>query len=136
MNSVLETNRQQSLSTMWRAFPAGGASKCAPVTNTCTYAGTGYANPHAVTSIGDGLSTTTYSYDNNGNLASAGKGTATTTYGYDAFGQRVLQTGTSTTYIYANKWYSIASSTITGAKFATTTSYVFNGDTLLATVDQ
>src|SRR5262245_61755755 len=120
-----------------------------PDSGSYSYAGMGYANPHAVTSIGDGLSTTTYSYDNNGNLISAGNGTATTTYtydyanrltalnaggatttyGYDAFGQRVLQTGTSTTYIYANKW-------LTGAKFATTTSYVFNGDTLLATVDQ
>jgi hypothetical protein len=31
--------------------------------------------------------------------------------GYDAFGQRVLQTGTSTTMIYPFKWYSVASST-------------------------
>jgi hypothetical protein len=50
-------------------------------------------------------------------------GVATTTYGYDAFGQRVLQNGTSTTTIYPFKWYSIASSTGTGAKYATTTSY-------------
>src|SRR6266851_9189484 len=125
-------------------------------TSTYTYAGTGYANPHAVTQIANGLSTTTYAYDNNGNLTSAGTGTATTTYtydyanrltalfaggatttyGYDAFGSRVLQTGTSTTYIYPFKWYSVASSTGTGAKYATTTSYVFNGDTLLATADQ
>src|SRR2546427_4383610 len=116
-------------------------------TSTYTYAGTGYANPHAVTSIGNGLSTTTYAYDNNGNLTSAGTGTATTTYtydyanrltalfslgatttyGYDAFGARVLQTGTSTTYIYPSKFYSIASSTGTGAKYSTTTEYVFNG---------
>ena len=48
-----------------------------------TYAGTGYANPHAVTQIGNGVSTTTYAYDNNGNLTSAGNGTATTTYTYD-----------------------------------------------------
>jgi RHS repeat-associated protein len=61
---------------------------------------------------------------------------ATTTYGYDAFGSRVLQTGTTTTYIYPNKFYSIASSTVSGAKYATTTEYVFNGDTLLSTVDQ
>jgi len=60
----------------------------------------------------------------------------TTTYGYDAFGQRVVQTGTSTTNIYPFKWYSIASSTGSGAKYSTTTEYVFNGDTLLATVDQ
>src|SRR5205823_7144150 len=35
---------------------------------TYTYAGMGFANPHAVTSIGNGTATTTYSYDNNGNL--------------------------------------------------------------------
>src|SRR5712691_6824477 len=64
------------------------------------------------------------------------QGVATTTYGYDAFGARVIQTGTTTTTLYPFKWYSIASSTGTGAKFSTTTSYMFNGDTLLATVDQ
>jgi len=117
---------------------------------------TGYANPDAVTQIANGLSTTSYAYDNDGNLTSSGNGTATTTYkydyanrlialfaggatttyGYDAFGARVLQTGTTTTTFYPFKWYSVASSTGTGAKYATTTSYVFNGDTLLATVDQ
>jgi RHS repeat-associated protein len=121
-----------------------------------SYAGTSYANPHAPTQIANGVSTTTYSYDNNGNLiqkttdgttttyvydyanrlTALGVLGATTTYGYDAFGARVLQTGTSTTFIYPSKFYSIASSTGSGAKFATTTSYVFNGDTLLATVDQ
>jgi YD repeat-containing protein len=82
------------------------------------YGGVSYANPDAVTQIGNGLSTTTYAYDNNGNLVqkttdgttttyvydyanrliALGSGGATTTYGYDAFGSRVLQTGTSTTY--------------------------------------
>jgi RHS repeat-associated protein len=61
---------------------------------------------------------------------------ATTTYGYDAFGQRVLQTGTTTTYLYPFKWFSVASSTGTGAKYATTTDYIFNGDTLVSTIDQ
>src|SRR6516165_1546719 len=37
-----------------------------------SYFGTVYANPHAVTRIGNGLSTTTYAHDNNGNLISAG----------------------------------------------------------------
>ena len=36
------------------------------VTSTYTYASTGYANPDAVTQIANGLSTTTYAYDNNG----------------------------------------------------------------------
>jgi RHS repeat-associated protein len=104
----------------------------------------------------NGLVTSTFSYDNNGNLTqktvdgtsttyvydyanrliALGAGGATTTYCYDAFGARVLQTGTTTTTIYPFKWYSIASSTGSGAKYATTTDYVFNGDTLLATVDQ
>ena len=44
------------------------------------YAGMSYANPHAATQVANGLSTTTYAYDNNGNLTSAGNGTATTTY--------------------------------------------------------
>ena len=60
-----------------------------------TYSGIGYANPDAVTQIANGLSTTTY--------------------GYDAFGQRMLQTGTSATYLYPFKWYFVASSTGTGA---------------------
>jgi RHS repeat-associated protein len=66
----------------------------------------------------------------------SGADVVTTTYGYDAFGTRVLQTGTSTTNIYPFKWYSIASSTATGAKYSTTTEYIFNGDTLVSTVDQ
>ena len=125
-------------------------------TSTYTYAGMGFANPHAVTQIGSGVSTSTFQFDNNGNvvqkltdgvlttyqwdyanrLIALGVGNASTTYGYDAFGARVLQIGTSTTNIYPVKWFSVASSTASGAKYATTTEYVFNGDALVATVDQ
>jgi RHS repeat-associated protein len=120
------------------------------------YSGTGYANPDAPTQIANGVSTTTFSYDNNGNvtqktvdgttttylwdyanrLIALGVGGATTTYGYDWAGNRVIQTGTSTTSIYPFKWYSIASSTGTSAKYSTTTEFVFNGDTLVSTIDQ
>jgi uncharacterized protein RhaS with RHS repeats len=109
-----------------------------------------------VTQIANGLSTTTFLYDADGNvtqktvdgttttyvydyanrLTALGVLGATTTYAYDWAGNRVSQTGTSTTYLYPFKWYSVASSTGTGAKFATTTDYVFNGDSLVATVDQ
>src|SRR5882724_2316561 len=126
-------------------------------TSTYTYAGTGYANPHAVTSIGNGLSTTTYAYDNNGNLTSSGTGTATTsytydyanrltalfsagattTYGYDAFGARVFQiVATTSTSTYPFKFFSIASTTKSSTNYSTSTEYIFNGDTLLSTVDQ
>src|SRR6516225_6159858 len=119
--------------------------------STYTYGGTGYANPDAPTMIATGYSTTTFTYDNNGNviqrttdgttttyvydyanrLIALGAGNATTTYGYDWAGNRVSQTGTTTTYLYPFKWYSVASSTGTGAKFATTTDYLFNGDSLV-----
>ena len=128
----------------------------APEEGSYSYAGTGYANPHAVTQIANGVSTTTYSYDQNGNLTekttdgvtttylwdypnrliALGSGGATTTYGYDAFGSRVFQTTATSTTIYPFKWYSVASSTGSGATYATTTDYVFNGDTLLSTTDQ
>ena len=74
-----------------------------------TYAGTGYADPDAVTQIANGLSTTSFQYDNDGNviqkttdgttttyiydylnhLTALGSAGATTTYAYDAFGARI-----------------------------------------------
>jgi RHS repeat-associated protein len=89
-----------------------------------------------VTQIATGYSTTTYVYDYANHLIALGTLSGTTTYAYDAFGSRVLQTGTTTTYLYPFKWFSVASSTGAGARFATTTDYVMNGDALLATVDQ
>lgn len=79
---------------------------------TYTYAGTGYANPHAVTS----LAGATYAYDNNGNLTGNGtwsytwdynnqllqssKSGVTSTYSYDAKGQRVKQVSPTLGTIY------------------------------------
>jgi uncharacterized protein RhaS with RHS repeats len=102
-----------------------------------SYAGAGYADPDAPTQIANGVSTSTFSYDQNGNLVqkttdgttttyvydyanrltALGVLGATTTYAYDWAGNRVSQTGTSTTFLYPFKWYSVASSTGTGAKF-------------------
>jgi RHS repeat-associated protein len=84
----------------------------------------------------DGTSTT-YVWDYANRLIALGvAGQGTTTYGYDWAGNRVLQASASTTFIYPSRFYTIASSTISGAKYSTTTESVFNGDTLLATVDQ
>jgi hypothetical protein len=76
-----------------------------------SYAGTGYANPHAVTSVGGA----TYTYDNNGNVTAIGSldytwdwrnrlasaersGGGITLYRYDHTGQRVFKArGTATT---------------------------------------
>lgn len=92
---------------------------------TYTYTGnigTNYANPDAVTAIGNGIATTTYSYDNNGNLTSdgisnyvwdylnrlsqVGKAGATSTYAYDYQGNRVQVTDPTGTTYYPNKYYS------------------------------
>ena len=98
------------------------------------------------------VATTTYSYDSDGNLTSAGTSTfswgyrnrltqavtqgSTTTYAYDDGLNRVSQTVGNTTTIYPNKYYSITSTTNGGTTYATTTVYVWNGDTLIATIDQ
>jgi RHS repeat-associated protein len=104
----------------------------------------GYANPHAVTSDGG----TTYTYDNNGNVIAIGSldytwdwrnrlssaersGGGITSYGYDHTGQRVFQATGSATTSYPNRYFNVASSSLT----ATTTKHIFSPDgTLLATV--
>jgi RHS repeat-associated protein len=109
-----------------------------------SYAGVGYANPHAVTSVGG----TTYTYDNNGNVTAIGSldyswdwrnrlasaersGGGITSYGYDHTGQRVFQATGSATTSYPNRYYNVASSSLQ----ATTTKHIFSPDgTLLATV--
>jgi RHS repeat-associated protein len=120
------------------------------------YAGTGYINPHAVTQIVMNGATTTYSYDNNGNLTSmtmgatttsytwdyrnrltqVTTGTATTTFGYDYSGQRVISQTASSTTVFPNKYFSITSQTIASTTFATSTSYIFANDQLVAYVEQ
>lgn len=107
-------------------------------TSTYIYAETGYANPHAPTSVGG----VTHAYDNNGNLTGAGStgyawdyrnrmsatgsGGATTTYAYDHTEQRVKKVSGATTTIYPNKFYDVTGSTINKSIFA--------GGELVATV--
>ncbi len=119
--------------------------------NTYAYDEIGFANPHAPTSLGNGLSTSTLSYDVNGNLThygtttyhtwdyrnrltALGRSGATSTYGYDHTVQRTRQSTASSTTHYINKFYAIEyapNSTTT----ATTTSYIWQGDTLVAYVE-
>ena len=98
------------------ALKAASTTQGIATTTVYTYGQTGYANPDAVTSISDGVSTTTYAYDANGNLVqksvggtvttylwdylnrllAVGSGGATTTFGYDASGARVFQSTATT----------------------------------------
>ncbi len=89
------------------------------------YSETGYANPHAVTSVNG----TTYTYDNNGNLTTDGihtntwnynntlkqtvKGSTTYTYGYDHTGSRVFYGDGTATTTYTNKYFDATGSTST-----------------------
>ena len=70
------------------------------VTTTFTYDNNGNVTQKTV----DGT-TTTYVYDYAGRLTALGVLGATTTYAYDRAGNRVSQAGTSTTFIYPFKWY-------------------------------
>ena len=61
-----------------------------------------YANPDAVTQIANGVSTTTFSYDNNGNLIQKTTDGTSTTYVYD-YANRLIALGyrgATTTYGY------------------------------------
>ncbi|OGZ73493.1 MAG: hypothetical protein A2908_02185 [Candidatus Staskawiczbacteria bacterium RIFCSPLOWO2_01_FULL_38_12b] len=94
------------------------------VNTNYTYAGnTGasFANPHAVTQIGD----QTFSYDQNGNLISDGtstyafnpknqlikvtKGTTVINYTYDSIGQRISKSQGASFTLYPNKSYNVDS---------------------------
>src|SRR6516162_7466895 len=72
------------------------------VTTTFTYDNNGNVTQKTVDST-----TTTYVYDYANRLTALGILGATTTYAYDWAGSRVSQTGTSTTYVYPFKWYSV-----------------------------
>jgi RHS repeat-associated protein len=69
-------------------------------------------------------------------MLASGYNNSTTTYAYDPSGARVLQTSTTSTTYYPNEYYSFTSTKIGANTYATSTNYVWNGDTLLATVDQ
>ena len=107
-----------------------------------TYAGTGYPNPDAVTKLVNGTSTT-FTYDNDGNLTNASSGfnytwdynnrlltatstNSTSTYGYDYTSQRVkVLTGGVTTY-YPETTYSVNTTV--------RTKHIFADGILMATV--
>lgn len=116
----------------------GNISSSTP-SGSYTYAETGYANPHAPTTI-NGVA---LSYDNNGNVAtyapwtygwdyrnrmtSAGDGTATSTYKYDENNQRVSKLANSITTVYPNQFFNKA--------VATTTKHIYAGEDLIATIE-
>jgi hypothetical protein len=73
-----------------------------PDGGSCSYAGTGYANPHAVTQTATGYSTTTFQFDNNGNVLQKLTDGVLTTYAWD-YANRLIAIGSggaSTTYAY------------------------------------
>src|SRR5208282_6025891 len=112
-----------------------------------SYALTGDANPDAPTTVG----TTTYSYDNDGNLtsaspwsyqwdyrnrmASSSNGSVATTDGYDFLNNRVFQGTGSATTTYPDRYYAILATKIGSNTLATSTDYIFSGSQLLGTID-
>jgi RHS repeat-associated protein len=120
------------------------------------YGGTGFPNPDAVTQISNGTATTTFTYDRNGNLLQARNAATTTTYvydyanrliaagingatstfGYDALGNRVWAITAGATTTFPSKYYSVISTASGATTTATSTEYIFSGDTLLSTISR
>jgi YD repeat-containing protein len=71
----------------------------------CTYSPMDYADPDAPTQIANGLSTTTFTYDNDGNVTQKTVDGTTTTYVYD-YANRLTALGVggaTTSYFPAQK---------------------------------
>jgi RHS repeat-associated protein len=156
------TIRQQQSGNLYYADSNGPIAPAGPIglgwsTAAAKHWLANYFSITPVVSIPGTTATTTYSYDNNGNVtavgtttsytydfdnrltqSSIGNGTATTTttYAYDAFGNRISQTASSTTTLYPNKFYSIISTVNGGTTNATSTEYLYSGSSLLSTIDQ
>jgi uncharacterized protein RhaS with RHS repeats len=124
MNLVDRVNRQQSLTAISHTLRFGRI-----VANTGVYTYDANGN---VTQAG-GWS---YVWDYLNRMLASGYNNSTTTYAYDATGARVLQTSTTSTAYYPSKFFSLASTTNGGTSWATSTNYIWLGDTLLATIDQ
>jgi RHS repeat-associated protein len=128
MTLVDRVNRQRSLTAMSRTLRSGRIAANASVpTTTYTYDANGN-----VTQAG-GWS---YVWDYLNRMLASGYNNSTTTYAYDQSGARVLQVSTTSTTYYPSKYFSLASTTSGGASWATSTNYIWLGDTLLATIDQ
>jgi YD repeat-containing protein len=126
--------------------------------NTSTAWAANYFSIPPLTSNPGVTATTTFAYDNNGNVTQVGTTTfytydfdnrliqsnikigssasTTITYAYDPFGNRISQTASTTTTLYPSKYYSITTTTTGTSTVATSTDYLYSGATLLGTVDQ
>jgi RHS repeat-associated protein len=121
---------------------------------TYEYTTTGYVNPHAVTAITTtGGPNLTFTYDSNGNMTSGGATTygwdyrnrltsilasssPATTFGYDHNNDRVWKASNNATTTYVGKYFSITSRQLASTTYATSTSYIWAGDTMVAYVEQ
>jgi large repetitive protein len=61
-----------------------------------------------------GATTTSYAYDYLNRLATSTVGSVTTTYGYDALGNRVFETTGNTTTVFPSKYFSVVTTTGSG----------------------
>ncbi len=145
--------------------PAGAKGLSWSIGSSAHWLANYFSIPPTISTPGS-TATTTYTYDNNGNmtwatvgatstnyvydyrnqltqlLVGAGGATTTTTYGYDASGGRVFQASAGATTTYPFKYYSIVSTLSGATTTATTTEYVFlpaqggKDELLFATIDQ
>jgi RHS repeat-associated protein len=156
------TIRQQQSGNLYYADSNGPIAPAGPFglnwsTASSTHWAANYFSLTPVVSNPGTTATTTYSYDNNGNVTAVGTtttysydfdnrliqssignghATTTTTYGYDPFGNRIFQGAGTATTTYPSQYYSIISTIVGSTTTATSTDYVYAGAALFGTIDQ
>lgn len=107
--ATLGYNRAQTQNIAYTYDDIGNILSASPV-GDYTYAQTGYANPHAVTSA----SGTTYGYDSAGQIVSRSAAADTFTFGYSPYGETLSSSrnGESTLYAYDHTRRRVLKSTL------------------------
>jgi len=139
LTSASTTNATTTPYSRTYTYNAIGNISSASDLGNYTYAGTNYANPHAVTSVNG----STYTYDNAGNVTADGvrtntwdyrnqltrtvKASTTYRYLYDQGGQRTAYFDGVASTTYPNKYYDVRNNT--------KTKHIYAGDELVASIE-
>lgn len=124
MRQIAESDRSASLNAMWTAYRRSRLES----TENC---------PRCRTQLRLVALALMCSIETANRKSGEGVGAAlTTTFGYDYTGQRVISQTASSTTVFPNKYFSVTSTQVGSSTLATSTSYIFANDQLVAYVEQ
>lgn len=124
MRQIAESDPSTSLNAMWRAYHH---SRLKDIANC----------PNCHTKLLTIALVFVYKIERrSGKSGEAVGAAATTTFGYDYTGQRVISQTASSTTVFPSKYFSVTSTQVGSSTLATSTSYIYNNDQLVAYVEQ